>query len=217
VLDDPTIQPGAFALVGMGTFYGGIANTPLAALVLVCEMAGSYELLVPLMLAEGVAFVALRRVTLYPAQVRTLRDSPVHRVESDPLSRLRCADVIRTDRAFVRFAPSTGIPELTKQVESAADQDVFPVVDDAGVLRGVVSAEALRVIASNPELHRLGVAADLMMAPVSIALDADLRSAARLMVAHDLRSVPVTDASGSIVTMLDEHEIAAVAVEVPAP
>lgn len=213
VLDDPSIQPGAFALVGMGTFYGAIANTPLAALVLVCEMAGSYELLVPLMLAEGVAFVALRRVTLYPAQVPTLRDSHAHRQDTDPLSRLRCVDVVRRDRAFVRFAPETSIPELTRQIESAADQDVFPIVDGAGVLRGVIPAEALRVIASNPELHQLGVAADLMRSPVSIPLDADLRSAARLLVAHDLRSVPVTDASGSIVTMLDEHDIAAATLE----
>src|SRR5262249_60865786 len=78
VLDDPTIEPGAFALVGMGAFYGGIANTPLAALVLVCEMAGSYELLVPLMLAEGVAFIALRKVSLYPAQGANVREAPPH-------------------------------------------------------------------------------------------------------------------------------------------
>ncbi len=207
--DDPTIQPGAFALVGMGTFYGGIANTPLAALVLVCEMAGSYELLVPLMLAEGVAFVALRRVTLYPAQLATLRDSPAHRRDADPLSRLCCTDVVRRDRAFVRFTPQTRIPDLTKQVEVAADQDVFPIIDDAGVLRGVIAAESLRIIASNPELHHLGVAADLMMPAVSIPLEADLRAAAQLMVARDLRSVPVTDADGSIVGILDEHDIAA--------
>ena len=61
VLNDPRIDPGAFALVGMGTFYGGIAHVPLSSLVLVCELAGSYDLLVPLMLAEGIAFVLLRR------------------------------------------------------------------------------------------------------------------------------------------------------------
>ena len=33
LLDDPRIDPGAFALVGMGTFYGGIAHVPLSALV----------------------------------------------------------------------------------------------------------------------------------------------------------------------------------------
>jgi CIC family chloride channel protein len=210
-LDDPSIQPGAFALVGMGTFYGGIANTPLAALVLVCEMAGSYELLVPLMLAEGVAFIALRRVTLYPAQVPTLRDSPVHKRENDPLHGRRCGDVARSERAFSRITDDMAIADVARKIEEAPDQDVFPVVDLGGVLRGLISAESLRVVASNPELHEVGVAADMMMAPVSVAVDADLKIAAQLMVANDLRSIPVTDAGGAIVAMLDEHDIAAVA------
>src|SRR3982750_1186876 len=76
---DPSIDPGAFALVGMGVFYGGIAHVPLAALVLTCEMAGNYDLLVPLMLTQGIAFGALRKRALYEAQVGTLRESPVHR------------------------------------------------------------------------------------------------------------------------------------------
>lgn len=67
-LGDPGIEPAAFALVGMGTFYGGLAHAPLAALVLVAELAGSYDLLVPMMLAVGIAYVALRRHSLYPAQ-----------------------------------------------------------------------------------------------------------------------------------------------------
>jgi CIC family chloride channel protein len=44
LLHDTSIQPGAFALVGMGAFYGGVAHVPLAALVLVCELAGNYDL-----------------------------------------------------------------------------------------------------------------------------------------------------------------------------
>ncbi|MEO8843401.1 MAG: chloride channel protein [Kofleriaceae bacterium] len=213
VLKDPTINPGAFALVGMGTFYGGVANTPLAALVLVCEIAGSYELLVPLMLAEGVAFLALRKVSLYPAQMPTLRDSPAHRGDNDPLTRLRCGDVLRRDRAFLKFSPSTKVPELTDRIAHAADQDVFPIVDASGVLRGIIAAEALRVIASNPELHQLAVAADLMMPPVSVTLDSDLRSAAQLMVAKDLRSIPVTDAGSAIVGLIDEHDITTAATQ----
>jgi CIC family chloride channel protein len=209
-LDDSSIQPGAFALVGMGTFYGGIANTPLAALVLVCEMAGSYELLVPLMLAEGVAFIALRRVTLYPAQLPTLRDSPVHRRESDPLHGLRCGEVARGARAFSRVTADMAIADVARKIEEAPDQDVFPVVDTAGVLRGLISAESLRVVASNPELHEVGVAADMMMVPVSVSVESELRIAAQLMLANDLRSIPVTDAGGAIVAMLDEHDIAAV-------
>ena len=68
LLHDPRIDPGAFALVGMGTFYGGLAHVPIASLVMMCELAGSYDLLVPLMLAEGISFVALRNRSLYHAQ-----------------------------------------------------------------------------------------------------------------------------------------------------
>lgn len=68
LLDDPSVDPGAFALVGMGVIYGGIAHVPLAALVLVCELAGTYDLLVPLMLTQGIAFIALRKRSLYRAQ-----------------------------------------------------------------------------------------------------------------------------------------------------
>lgn len=98
---DPRIDAGAFALVGMGTLYGGIAHTPLSALVLVCELAGSYDLLVPLMLAEGIAFVALRKRTLYHAQVPTQRDSPVHQAADVP-DILRSAQVGELMRALGR-------------------------------------------------------------------------------------------------------------------
>ena len=37
---DPKIEPGAFALVAMGTFYGALAHVPIAALVMTCELAG---------------------------------------------------------------------------------------------------------------------------------------------------------------------------------
>jgi CIC family chloride channel protein len=84
LFQDPRIDPGAFALVGMGAFYGGVAHVPLSALVLVCEMAGNYDLLVPLMLALGIASVALRKHSLYEAQVPTQADSPIYRASRAP-------------------------------------------------------------------------------------------------------------------------------------
>jgi CIC family chloride channel protein len=76
LIDDPRIDPGAFVLVGMGAFYGGIAHVPLAALVMVCELAGTYDLLVPAMFAQGIAFVALRNHSLYHAQRPMPRSVP---------------------------------------------------------------------------------------------------------------------------------------------
>ena len=80
--NDPRINPAAFALIAMGTFYGGLAHAPLSSLIIVCELAGSYDLLVPLMLAEGIAFIALRKRSLYHAQLPSRRYSPAHREDS---------------------------------------------------------------------------------------------------------------------------------------
>jgi CIC family chloride channel protein len=106
LLPNSQIEPGAFALVAMGTFYGGIAHVPLSSLVLVCELAGSYDLLVPLMLAEGIAFVVLRRRSLYRAQLPTQRDSPAHPQQNPTL------DVLRSTRvgAVMRMVSVSGVP-----------------------------------------------------------------------------------------------------------
>src|SRR5207247_411318 len=102
LLHDPRISPGAFALVGMGTFYGGLAHVPIAALVMVCELAGSYDLLVPLMLCEGIAFVALRKTSLYKSQIESAAQSPAHKdaLVLDALRDVRVADVLTRNRAF---------------------------------------------------------------------------------------------------------------------
>ena len=53
----PGIAPPATAcvLVGMGGFFSGVAKVPIASLIMVTEMAGSYTLLVPMMLVTSVA------------------------------------------------------------------------------------------------------------------------------------------------------------------
>jgi len=119
LLGDPRIDPGAFALVAMGTFYGGIAHVPLSSLVLVCELAGSYDLLVPLMLAEGIAFVVLRRKSLYGAQVASQRDSPVHqqRPRHDVLRETRVGTVMR-------LMSVSGIPLAAREHSLRADVDL---------------------------------------------------------------------------------------------
>ena len=118
LLHDPRIDPGAFALVAMGTFYGGISHTPLSSLVLVCELAGSYDLLVPLMLAEGIAFVALRKRSLYTAQVATQRESPVHQAVT--------VDVLATTRvgAIMRLVSVSGIPIAAREFSIRSDVDL---------------------------------------------------------------------------------------------
>jgi CIC family chloride channel protein len=209
LLHDPRIDPGAFALVGMGTFYGGLAHVPIASLVMTCELAGSYDLLVPLMLSEGIAFIALRRRSLYRAQVPTKRDSPAHREDLiyDVLKGVRVGDVVVKDRPYVTFEARTPAREVIQKLASAAWQDVFPVRSSDGKVIGVVSSEVLRTMASNPEVAELVIAHDLMVPPVSVMDSDDLQQALRKILDKGVRELLVLDVTGRIVGFLDEAEI----------
>jgi CIC family chloride channel protein len=209
LLNDPHIDPGAFALVGMGTFYGGLAHVPIAALVMTCELAGSYDLLVPLMLAEGIAFVILRHRSLYEAQVATKRDSPAHREDMifDVLTGLRVADIMVRDRPYQTFETRTPARTIIEKAEATSWQDVFPVLDGEGKLVGIVISDVLRTMAANPDISDLTIAHDLMVPPVSVSLTDDLQRALEAILEHGLREILVVDEQGRIVGFLDEAEI----------
>jgi len=209
LLHDPRIDPGAFALVGMGVLYGGLAHVPIASLVMVCELAGSYDLLVPLMLAEGIAFVALRQKSLYHAQVPTTRDSPAHRDDLifDVLRGVSVGDVIVHDRPYIAFERRTPADEVIRKVAGANWQDAFPVLAADGKLMGVVSSQVLRTMAANPDLHAFVIADDMMVAPVSIKESDDLHVALEAILEQGVRELLVTNEDGHIVGFLDETEI----------
>ena len=147
VLADPSIQPGAFALVGMGTFYGGLAHAPLSALVLVAELAGSYDLLVPMMLAIGIAYVALRSHSLYPAQLPSRSASPERAPARrdgaglDGLGREHLGELL-VPPEIGPFGDREPLSKLADAARSAARQRVA-VVESSGGKKGLVELEVV--------------------------------------------------------------------------
>ena len=80
--------PAGLVIVGMAAVFGAAARVPIATLLMVAEMTGGYQLLVPAALAVMLSFVIqlklssfLRYGSLYEAQVAGRVDSPAHRAE----------------------------------------------------------------------------------------------------------------------------------------
>ncbi|HUY82212.1 MAG TPA: chloride channel protein [Acidobacteriaceae bacterium] len=80
--------PAPFVIVGMAALFAAAARVPVATLLMVVEMTGGYQLLVPAGLAVALAFLAqnwlsqgLKYRSLYEAQVPTPAQSPAHYVE----------------------------------------------------------------------------------------------------------------------------------------
>jgi CIC family chloride channel protein len=208
LLGDDSIRPLAFALVGMGTFYGGIAHVPLSALVLVSELAGSYELLVPMMLATGVAFLALRRRTLYPAQPASKRESPLHVEALRPGAALAATNV-----GEVLIAPEVAavpahatLPDVAQRIADARRQLVLPVLDGDGRPEGLAELDQIRVAASDPDVA-WAVVADVALPWACVTATMTLSTVGRLLGELGVRQLPVVEGT-RLVGYVGEAEIA---------
>ena len=206
---DPSIDPGAFALVGMGTFYGGIAHVPISSLIMVSELAGSYDLLVPLMLAEGIAFVALRNRSLYHAQVRTQVDSDVHRPPPalDGLTTLLVSEIARPPTAHATIPANASVAEMSRARSEYQEQSSFPVVDSSGKVVGIVVSSAIAFATTEAAIAQLTLAADLMQPVPLVRATDNLRTVAELFVSSGLRQLPVLDESGAIAAVIEESDV----------
>lgn len=56
----------AFALVGMGTMFAGILRAPMTSVFMMLEVSGSYEILLPVMLSNGIAYLISRSMQPLP-------------------------------------------------------------------------------------------------------------------------------------------------------
>jgi CIC family chloride channel protein len=72
------IFPGSFAMVGMAGFLASAIRVPIAAIIMVSEITGNHELLLPSMWVCGIAYLIGYGKTLYRSQVRTRDCSPAH-------------------------------------------------------------------------------------------------------------------------------------------
>ncbi len=67
-----------FIVVGMASFFAGVANASIAALVMVSELTGGYELLPPLMVVSVIALIFSRKWSIYRNQVKNKFFSRAH-------------------------------------------------------------------------------------------------------------------------------------------
>ncbi|HSN14704.1 MAG TPA: chloride channel protein, partial [Anaeromyxobacteraceae bacterium] len=175
LLGDPTILPGAFALVGMGTLYAGIAHVPLSAVILVSELAGSYDLLVPLMLAACGAHVAMRGVRIYGAQASSRSRPAPREEEAGRLAAPRVRDAM-APHGFRTFAPGAPLSDLLEAIAEADAQAVFPIVDAEERLVAVLDPAALIEVEALGDV-RGTIVSDVAGPAVSVAPDDALSSA----------------------------------------
>lgn len=132
-----------FAVIGMAAAFGAAARAPLTAVLIIMEMTGQYALVLPLMLAVGLATGLsqfLTRTTIYTEKLIRRGDKLDDPVEKTLIGRVRAAGLMGEVPAIV--GPQLPIKNANGVVRESGST-VVPVVDDHGVYRGTLSALAL--------------------------------------------------------------------------
>ena len=148
-------QIGAFALVGMGAVFAGIVRAPITSVLIIFEMTGSYDLILPLMISNMSAYALARHVRPTPIYEALLHQDGIYlphrggRV-SHALERLRVGAAMTVDP--VTIPANASVEEALRQVENDSFS-TYPVVDDRGSFIGLVSEVRLRRTAAEGGMH----------------------------------------------------------------
>jgi CIC family chloride channel protein len=147
------IQPGAYALVGMGAFFGGILRCPIASILIVFEITRDYNLILPLMLGVAISIAISKRLAPHSLTENQLEaegfgDEAQHRV--DPFAKLNVGDLMNRD--LVPPTMDMTILDAARTIGSLR-YPFYPIVDSAGRFVGVVSADSIDSAARNDELE----------------------------------------------------------------
>jgi CIC family chloride channel protein len=133
-------QLGSYALVGMGSLLAGAAKVPIAAIVMVSEMAGNHNLLAPMMVASTISYVLADKWTIYEKQVQNRASSLAHRREMtvDILESAQVKDAMTTN--IITVGPASSVLTVLNLIHKYGYTG-FPVVDDDKKLVGVITFE----------------------------------------------------------------------------
>src|SRR5499427_7209374 len=152
-LPQSTANPGAYALVGMGTAFAGIVRVPLTSVIMIFEMTRDYSIIVPLMISNLVSFYISFRLQRQPIYEALALQDGVHLPSPSThrmTSQLRVSAAMRTPDFTIEptMNPDTAIRLMN-------ERRVYQLpVAEGGKFLGMLSKVQLE--ASGPDAPEVG-------------------------------------------------------------
>ncbi|MBF0431444.1 MAG: chloride channel protein [Fibrobacteria bacterium] len=201
-------NPAAYVLVGMGAFFAGAANAPIASIIMVCEITGNYALLAPLMLASIIHIMLAKRWSIYKNQKANKFDSPAHQDEmnTDVLRSIQIGSIVPRQHQVVTVHQYEHLSEL-KWLIGETEVETYPVLDDNGRIVGLLSLHQLRQVILETSAQHLVIVEDMMTEVFSLRKSFDLHFASQIFLRSKHTELPVVDEEGNIQGLLKYQDI----------
>lgn len=140
----PQVSIASFMVVGMGAFYSGVANAPIAGIVMIVEMTGSYILLPPLILVSIFTFILSKQISFYKNQVENRFKSPAHswEMKSDIIDQILIKNHFPEYRLLAMIRRNATIVEALNLAADIHASD-FVVVNDKLKYQGMLTLRSV--------------------------------------------------------------------------
>jgi len=190
-------DPNGYVLVGMAAFFSAVGNVPIASTILITEMSGSYELLLPLIFASAISYIGAQSWSIYVEQLESRVDSISHRDEfmHEVLENVKVRSAYRPVPEMPVIDVRTPIHDILDAFTSS-EALVLPVKNDANALVGLISLYDVRNLLNDEESSPLIIAADIMDTLYVLHLNDSLGKAFDFFIESGEPEVPVL-ANGS--------------------
>ncbi|MDD2256513.1 MAG: chloride channel protein, partial [Bacteroidales bacterium] len=197
-----------FALMGMAGLMSAVMHAPLTGVFLIAELTGGYGLFLPLLIVSGMSYLTIylfEEHSIYSMRLAQKGELLTHHKDKAVLTLMKVENVIEKDFDVVR--PEMPLGELVKVI-STAKRNIFPVVDEQGVMQGIVLLDDIRNIMFRTELYtRFRVAKLMISPPAMISVQNTMEKVMKVFDDTNAWNLPVVDESNRYIGFVSKSKI----------
>lgn len=197
-----------FALLGMAGVMSGVMHAPLTGVFLIAELTGGYNLFLPLMIVSIGSYITILMFephSLYSMRLAQKGELLTHHKDKAVLTLLSTDSIIERD--FQTVSPEMTLGDMVKVI-ARSSRNVFPVVDERGVLLGIVLLDNIRNIMFRPELYnRFRVSKFMVSAPAKIVVNTPMEQIMQTFDDTKAWNLPVVDETGRYMGFMSKSKI----------
>jgi chloride channel protein, CIC family len=199
-----------FIIAGMAASISGVMHAPLTGIFLAVEITGGYVLMVPLMLVSAISFFINKSILKYSIYTKVLADQGdllSHESRDNTILRKLTLKYL-LEKDFVILQPDDTPQSRSKDIVHTT-RNIFPVVNDEGILTGVLySDRLLELLVSRKEEDQGRLIRDIAQpANRTINIDTPMFDVMQIMDMQDTRILPVTDSKGVYLGFVTKYNI----------
>ena len=157
VTGSPSVNPSAFALVGMGAFLAAATHAPIMAIVMIFELTLDYQIILPLMLAGVVGYYTSIKIEKRSIYAEALKRKGAGDYAKQ-LAELHVRDLMKPNPLTI--SPTTGFSDIAEKFVNSRFNYLY--VTDDGEFVGAISLHDIKSYLNTPELAKVVIAGDLL-------------------------------------------------------